>query len=228
MSELADNVAAPAARRRKRRREKRIACPEKYAADNRKLHCLSDGVEGARVFYWPMLAKKSSKVSPASTPAGCGEVAGQPDALETYLQDFHFPRHELGSFQKASRDARPCAREASVTGIVVVLRHSVVHAGALKVVSGADTMLRQDRACDRLRLIAEACKDWRPAAGVAVVGVSDGRKNLANGPAHVVCCAKTAQQLEVHLGSAKPRTRVVERATHPDWMPLTWCSSKRH
>jgi hypothetical protein len=66
-------------------------------------------------------------------------------------------------------------------------------------ISGADRMFLHDRACERLRLIAEGRKDCRPGAWVTILDVADGCEDLANGSAHVVCYAEAAQQLEVHL-----------------------------
>src|SRR5215207_8773203 len=92
-------------------------------------------------------------------------------------------------------------------GVVVVFRCSVVHAGALKVVSCAHGMLRQDRARDRARLITKSCKGGRPGAWVAILDVPDGCEDLPNSCTHGVCDTEATEQLEVHLW--------ISEAAHP-------------
>ena len=92
--------------------------------------------------------------------------------------------------------------------IGIVLRRAVVHAGALKMVSGAHRMLRHARARERLRPITESRKGYGPGAWVAIPDVPESGEDLANGSAHVVCFAEAAEELEVHLRigeAANPR-----------------------
>src|SRR5262245_50067912 len=79
MSELADNAATPAARRKERRREMCIAFPKKYATDIRKLHCLSVDAEG--------------HVSPIVFPAGASTPRS---VLSTFFQRVGARRQHAG------------------------------------------------------------------------------------------------------------------------------------
>src|SRR5829696_3302577 len=103
-------------------------------------------------------------------------------------------------------------------GVVVVLGGSVIHAGALEVVSRAHgVLLLQCGTTQRVSLLSQSNKGWRPGARVTILDVATGCEHLANGRTHVVCYAEAPEQLEIHLWigeSANPSCRT----GHPVWI----------
>src|SRR5829696_2852681 len=83
--------------------------------------------------------------------------------------------------------------------VVVVLRRSIVHAGALKVVPRTDAMFMQHGARQRARLIPQGDERWRPGVRLAVRDIPSGCEYLAHSCAHRASRSEAAEQLEIHL-----------------------------
>src|SRR5829696_1897907 len=82
-------------------------------------------------------------------------------------------------------------------GVVVVLGGSVIHAGALEVVSRAHgVLLLQCGTTQRVSLLSQSDKGLRPGARVTILNVATGCEHLANGRTHVVCYSEAPEQLE--------------------------------
>ena len=92
-------------------------------------------------------------------------------------------------------------------GVIVVLGGSVIHAGALEVVSRANgVLLLQRGTTQRVSLLSQSDKGWRPGARVTVLDVATGREHLANGRTHVVCYAEAPE----HCVFCQADGRIVE------------------
>src|SRR5919205_2266318 len=72
---------------------------------------------------------------PGIGPDGLHEVAGQPDALEWDLQNLRPPGHQLGGFEESVTRGQSVRPRRIRDRVVIVLGRTVVHAGALEVIS---------------------------------------------------------------------------------------------
>src|SRR5215217_7486438 len=88
--------------------------------------------------------------------------------------------------------------------VVVVFCGSEIHAGTLEVVSRAHRVLPQYGTGLGSGLLAQSGERCGPSSWVAVLDLTSGRKQLANGRTHVVRCPQAPEQLKVHLWISEP------------------------